>query len=358
MTPAANSVTDQVGLDVWSEVVGQPRAVAQMQAAAKAPVHAYLIVGPRGSGKRALARAFAAALLSEGRPDPERHARLALAEQHPDLTIVQRLAASISAEQADQIVERASRSPVESDRKVLVLDEFHLVTAVVGPKLLKTIEEPPAGTVFVVLAEEVTPDLVTVASRCVRIDLGPVDTEAIVAKLVAEGVAPERATDAAAASVGDLRRARVLATDDRVQLRRAGWLKVADELDGTGATAARLVDDLLGMIDDALGPLRARHAAELAELEARVEQFGERGSGRKELVDRQKREERRYRTDELRFGLLTLARCYRDRMVSDPRPARSIDALAAVQATSEGLVRNPNERLQLQALFVRLGELA
>jgi DNA polymerase-3 subunit delta' len=344
--------------DVWADVVGQPRALAEMQAAARSPVHAYLLVGPRGSGKRALARAFAAALLSEGQADPGRHAALALAEEHPDLLVVQRVGASISAEQADQIIERASRTPVEGDRKVLVLDEFHLVAAGVAPKLLKTIEEPPDGTVFVVLAEEVTRDLVTVASRCVRIDLGPVDNEAIVARLVAEGVAPERATDAAAASVGDLRRARVLATDDRLQLRRAGWLKVADELDGTGATATRLVDDLLGMIDDALGPLRARHAAELAALETRVEQFGERGSGRKELVDRQKREERRYRTDELRFGLLTLARCYRDRMVSDARPARSIEALAAVQATSEGLVRNPNERLQLQALFVRLGELA
>ncbi len=344
-------------IDPWSTVVGQPRAVAELQAAAVAPVHAYLLVGPRGSGKRALARAFAAALLAEGRPDPDRHVALALAEEHPDLTVVERAGASISAEQADRIVDRASRTPVEGHRKVLVLDEFHLVAPNVGPKLLKTIEEPPAGTVFVVLADEVTPDLVTIASRCVRITLGPVPRDDVVAALVADGVDPSVADEAADASAGDLGRARVLATDERLALRRQTWFEVPDRLDGTGAAAAVAVDELLGLIDDALAPLRATHERELAELEERVAQTGERGSGRRELVERHKREERRYRTDELRFGLLTLARRSRDELTIAARPGAEVEALAAIQRTSEGLVRNPTERLQLQALFLTLGSL-
>ena len=81
---------EAAGVDLWGDVVGQPAAVAQLRAAARAPVHAYLLVGPRGSGKRALARAFAAALLSSGRSgeDAVRHAELALAEAHPDLEVV------------------------------------------------------------------------------------------------------------------------------------------------------------------------------------------------------------------------------------------------------------------------------
>jgi DNA polymerase-3 subunit delta' len=343
--------------DIWSEVVGQTKAVAELQAAALAPVHAYLIVGPRGSGKRSLARAFAATLLSEGRDDADRVISLALAEEHPDLVIVERVGASISVAQADQIIERASRSPVEGDRKVLVLDEFHLVTAVVGPKLLKTIEEPPLGTFFVVLVEEVTPDLVTLASRCVRIDLGPVPSDAIVERLVAEGVDAARAREAAAAAAGDLRRARVLAADDRLELRRRAWNDVPDRLDGTGASAVVTAEELLAMIDDAMAPLVARHEQELADLEERVAQMGERGSGRKELVERHNREQRRYRADELRFGLTTLARRHRDELATSARPASAIEALDAIQATAEGLVRNPNERLQLQALFVKLGAL-
>jgi DNA polymerase-3 subunit delta' len=342
---------------MWADVVGQPNAVAELQAAARAPVHAYLIVGPRGSGKRSLARAFAAALLSEGRDDAERVISLALADEHPDLVIVQRVGASISVAQADQIIERASRSPVEGERKVLVLDEFHLVTAVVGPKLLKTIEEPPAGTFFIVLVEEVTPDLVTLASRCVRIDLGPVPSEAVVQRLVVEGVEPGRANEAAAAAAGDVRRARVLAADDRLELRRRAWHDAPDRLDGTGASAVVTAEDLLAMIDDAMAPLVARHEQELADLEERVAQLGERGSGRKDLVERHSREQRRHRADELRFGLTTLARRHRDELTTSARPANAIAALDAIQATAEGLVRNPNERLQLQALFVKLGAL-
>jgi DNA polymerase-3 subunit delta' len=346
------------GLELWSEVVGQQGAVAELQAAVAAPVHAYLLVGPRGSGKRALARAFAAALLSSGRDgdDAERHARLALAEAHPDLTVVERHGPFITAAQADEIVVAASRASIEGGPKVLVLDEFHLVTTA-APKLLKSIEEPPPGTVFVVLAEQVTHDLVTIASRCVQIDLGAIPDDAVAARLVAEGVDPDRAWEAAVAAVGDLRRARVLADDERVALRRRAWEGVPERLDGSGARAVELVDELLAMIGDAMAPLAEVHAAELAELEERVKATGERGSGRRELTDRHKREERRYRTDEIRAGLTELARRYRDQLATSARPSSAIAAIAAITALAEELVRNPNERLQLTALFVRLGRL-
>ena len=356
--PATADPASALGSALWAEVVGQESAVAELQAAVPSPVHAYLLVGPRGSGKRALARAFAAALLSYDREgtDAERHARLALAEAHPDLTVVERRGASISVEQADEIIATASRASVEGGPKVLVLDEFHLVT-VAGPKLLKSIEEPPPGTVFVVLAEQVTHDLVTIASRCVQIDLGAIPDDAVAARLVAEGVDPERAQEAAVAAVGDLRRARVLAADERVALRRRAWEAVPERLDGSGARAVELVDELLAMIGDAMAPLADAHAAEVAELEARVKATGERGSGRRELNERQKREERRYRTDEIRAGLTELARRYRDQLTTSARPTAAVAAIAAITALAEELVRNPNERLQLAALFVRLGRL-
>jgi DNA polymerase III subunit delta' len=344
--------------DPWAAVVGQDRAVAQLKAAVAAPVHAYLLVGPRGSGKRALATAFAAALLSAGwtGADAERHRRLALAETHPDLVVTERTGPWITAEQARDIVDRASRSPIEGTRKVLILDEFHLVVRN-APILLKALEEPAPGTVFVVLAEEVPPELVTIASRCVRIDFGSIPVDDIVERLVAEGIDPAMAHEAATASVGDLGRARLLATDPRLVLRRDAWAAVPGHLDGTGATAARLVDELFAMIDDAAVPLRDRQAVEETALEERVSQLGERGSGRKSLADRHKREQRRHRTDELRFGLAVLARHYRDELVVSSRPVPVAGALAAIAATAEGLVRNPNELLQFQALFVRLGDL-
>jgi DNA polymerase-3 subunit delta' len=348
-------VTVGVSADPWAGVVGQPAAVAQLRAAARAPVHAYLLVGPRGAGKRALAAAFAAELLSAGRPDPGRHVALALAEEHPDLTVVTRTGASIDAEQVREVVRLASRAPVEGDRKVLVLDEFHLVAPNVVPILLKTLEEPPPSTVLVVLAEEVPPALVTIASRCVRVEVGPVPEQAITEALVAEGLDRDRATMAASAAAGDLRRARVLARDDGLEERRRAWAAVPDRLDGTGAAVVATVDALLAMIDESLEPLRAAQAEELARLEERVARLGERGSGRRELTERHKREERRHRTDELRFGLLTLARRFRDELVHAARPGPELEALEAIQATAEGLARNPNVTLQLQALFAAIG---
>ena len=362
MTPTASDVAplpaEAAGVDLWGDVVGQPAAVAELRGSVAAPVHAYLLVGPRGSGKRALARAFAAALLSSGHTGDEavRHAELALAEAHPDLLVVERRGASITVEQADEIIAAASRASVEGGPKVLVLDEFHLVT-VAGPKLLKSIEEPPPGTVFVVLADDVTPDLVTIASRCLRIDLGPVPSEAIVERLVAEGVAPDRAEEAAAVASGDLARARLLATDDRLALRRRAWHDVPDRLDGTGATAVEVADELLATIADAMVPLTEAQAEEAAELEERVKARGERGSGRKQLEDKHKREARRYRSDEVRAGLTELSRRYRDELAASPRPAAGIAAIEAIADLAREMVRNPNERLQLVALFLRLGRL-
>src|SRR4029078_6691436 len=98
--------------------------------------------------------------------------------------------------------------PVEGARKVLVLHEFHLLNAVGAGRLLKTLEEPAPSTHFVVLADFVPPDLVTIASRCVRIEFAPIAATTIAARLVADGTPPERAAGSDSAAGGDTPRAR------------------------------------------------------------------------------------------------------------------------------------------------------
>ncbi|MCB0971678.1 MAG: AAA family ATPase [Acidimicrobiales bacterium] len=346
--------------DPWADVVGQPEAVEALRSAAAGdPPHAWLFVGPRGSGKRAAARAFAGELLaaepeaSGDGPGAARARSLARAEQHPDLIVVARVGASISVEQAREIVTRASRSAQEGARKVLLLDEFHLVQNA-APTLLKSIEEPEPGTFFVILAEQVPDELVTIASRCVRIDFAPLTPQTVVAQLVADGVDPDRAAEVAGSAGGDLERARLLATDERLALRLAAWRDLPRRLDGTGARAAAEVDDLRAAIDDAGAPLAARHAIEVAELDERIERYGLRGSGAKDLDDRHKREARRLRADELRMGLTALARTYRDELAVSSDPAPLVAALEAIDDLGERLIRNPNEELQLIALVRRL----
>jgi DNA polymerase-3 subunit delta' len=345
---------------VLDRLVGQERAVAHLRAAARSPVHAYLLVGPPGAGKRPAARAFSAALLCpRGGCGECEVCRRVLAGVHPDAVVVEREGPFINVAQAREIQRLAMRTPNEGRRKVLTLVDFHLVREA-GPTLLKVVEEPPPSTIFVILAEHVPPELVTIASRCVRIDFGRLAAEHLAAALVAEGVDPDVASRVAEAADGRLDRARLLASDPDFEVRRRAWQSLPTRLDGTGASVSLLAAELVQLLSSAgVGPLEARHAEERAALEARIERSGERGAGRRQLVERHRRELRRLRTDELRYGLALLAGTYRDALASNVKDAagclRSVDAL---QAASEAIVRNPSELLFLQALLLRLAPLA
>ncbi|MGV3759999.1 MAG: hypothetical protein ACO1PW_10735, partial [Actinomycetota bacterium] len=87
-------------------------------------------------------------------------------------------------------------------------------------------------------------------------------------------------------------------------------------------------------------------------------QYGQRGSGKKDLEDRHKREVRRHRTTELRRALATLAAVYRDALPTAPQPADLVAALHRLDEAALALDRFPNETLLLQALFAHLPALA
>ncbi|MGE0877802.1 MAG: ATP-binding protein [Acidimicrobiia bacterium] len=342
---------------LFGAVVGQPRAVDLLRAAAQAPVHAYLFHGPQGSGKRAAARAFAAALLCPNGGCGEcRSCRLALDGEHPDVREIEREGAAITTAQADEMVHLASLAPVESRRKVIVADEFHLLRPDAAAKLLKTVEEPSASTVFVLCADDIPAELVTIASRCMQVEFNAVADELIEATLIAEGVEASIAHAAARGANGDIDRARLLASDPALAARREAFASLAHRLDGTGAAVAKAVDELLEMIEAASEPLKVRHEHEAAALAERIERYGERGAGKRDQQERHKRELRRLRIDELRAGLAALADAYRQRLfVAEPsRRAPLLKAVDLIHRTLEEFDRNPNEALLLQALFVRL----
>lgn len=351
------SVVD--ALDVWAGVLGQDEAIRQLEAASEHPVHAYLLLGPPGAGKRSLARGFAARLLAAGSTgdDAERHIRLALQEHHPDLRMVVPEGMTFRRIDAENLAHHATLSPVEGSRKVVVGVGCESMEDEAAGYLLKSVEEPSQSTVFVLLATEVEPELVTIASRCVKINLHPLSNEVIAARLVEEGVDPETAAAAAGAAAGDLERARTLATDGRLSLRHQAWRDLPSRLDGTGHRAHAVIAELATMIDEALGPLHERQATEVDDLAEQIEKYGLRGGAKKDLETRHKREVRRFRSAELRFGLATLACVYRDALTTDAPgrdPERIVAALHRIDDAALALARYPNETLLLQTLAANL----
>ena len=182
---------------MWDDVVGQDRAVATLRAAAEHPSHAYLLVGGRGSGVIEAARAFAAAVI--GATD-ERSAGLVARGTHPDVvefepttatyTLPNEIRAPRSGESArrdadlPRVIPEIHKSPIEGERKVVVLRDADRMEPVVGNTLLKSIEEPPARTVILLVTDRADALLPTIRSRCQRVDFAyapPVHSERIAA---------------------------------------------------------------------------------------------------------------------------------------------------------------------------------
>jgi DNA polymerase-3 subunit delta' len=348
-----NTVDTQPG-PIWDDVVGQSAAVKQLRTSAeRGPVHAYLFVGPAGSTKLQAARAFAAQIISNGEEANQRDAQLILRGEHPDVREVRRTGPAIDRDQAKEIVHLASLAPVEGSKKVMILEEFHFLRPEGAGRLLKTVEEPPDSTTIIILADFVPHDLVTISSRCARIDFHAIGADLVAARLVSEGIDPASAMAAARAALGDLKRARLLATDAALSERRTAFAEAPHQLDGTGAVAMQTAAGLLQLIDAAAEPLVTRHEAEVADLDERIKAYGERGSGKKQLDERHKRELRRHRTDELRSGLATLAGTYRETAINGGTTdvEGCANAVYRIHEAIEALERNPNEKLLLESLL-------
>lgn len=360
---------DRPAAALFAGVTGQENAVAALRAAAPNPVHAYLFRGPAGNGGLLAAYGFAAALLCpDGGCGTCATCRAALAGSDPDLHVVRRRGASVSKEMIRQVVLQAHRRPLAAARQVIVLLDMHLVLDR-APVLLKTLEEPPGETVFVLLADEVTPELVTIASRCVEIPFPAVPRSEIIRWLTESGVTPDMAAVVADSSGGNPERARIMVDDPDVAARVALWASVPDELSAAGMSAASMTRRVMESADRAVEPLRAAHERELESLTAAAKEMGERAlPGRKDIMEQYQRDERRFRTDALRAGLGVLARTYRGHVThaassrtmpaSDHDVAGAAAAVGLITEVAQALPRNPNEALLLQSLFVRLAALA
>jgi DNA polymerase-3 subunit delta' len=393
-------------MSVWDALVGQDEAVEALRGAAQAaadlthdrPVapgamtHAWLFIGPPGSGRSVAARAFAAALQCE-RDDAigcgECSAcRTVRAGTHADVRSVVPEGLSISVDEMRAVVAASGRLPALGRWQVVVIEDADRLTERASNALLKAVEEPAPRTVFLLCAPSSHPDdvSVTIRSRCRLVPLRTPPAAAVAAVLQRDGLDAAMADWAAAAGQGHIGRSRRLVRDAAARDRRAEALAIPASL-----TTLRAC---LAAADHLVGAAEAEAAAMSSELdsdetEALQTALGGGGTGKgtatmprgtagviKDLERRQKSRATRAQRDALDRALVDLAAFYRDvllhqagadlpaahpdladdvvsvaRRISQPGALRRLDAILACR---EALELNVKPRIAVEAMTAAL----
>ena len=174
----------------FKDVLGQDHVVRTLCNAIeqKRLAHAYLFVGPRGTGKTSTARIFAKALNCSGGPrvdfDPDEDVCLEIAEGRSLDVLEIDGASNRGIDNIRDLRDNVQFTPTRGQYRIIYIDEVHMLTKESFNALLKTLEEPPAHVMFIFATTEPHKILPTILSRCQRFDLRPIPAEIIANHLV------------------------------------------------------------------------------------------------------------------------------------------------------------------------------
>lgn len=398
-------------MSVWVDVVGQEPVVAQLQAAAQAArtaatargsgrapqgpaaatdgsamSHAWLATGPPGSGRSTAALAFAAALQCTG-PVPGcgrcKPCQDVTSGTHPDVVRLATEKLIITMEEAKALIGEAQRRPWAGRWRVLLVEDADRMAERTSNVLLKSVEEPPPQTVWILCAPSADDVLPTIRSRCRLVSLRVPPPQAVAALLVRrDGADPALALRAAQASQSHIGLARHLARDAGAWERRRRLLLSPVSLRSVGDAVLAAADLVEGAEAEAQDTTAERDARERAEL---LRTLGIEPGTKvppavraqvRQLEEDQKRRAKRARTDVLDRAMTDLLSFYRDvlatqmgadvervnvdlaqvvdQVATTTTAAQSLARISAVEECRERLRTAAAPLLAVEALMVRL----
>lgn len=374
---------------MFEDVPVQPRVKALFERAVQgdAVSHAYLFVGPEGLAKTAFARALAAALVSScgGCGACDTCGRIARGV-HPDVNAVEAEGDLLRTEQIDPIIDDLALKPFTASRRVWIVPEAERLHPAAANRLLKSLEEPPAHVVFLLVSDRPDRVLPTVVSRCQVVEFAPLADGEVRDYLVREQGVQEAVAEALAhLAQGAVERAVRLADDARqAEPRRALYLRHAAALcEGAASGERRPAQAFLAVLEAQTAAVGEQTAEafeqERSRLEATVDDRRHRAVLVKRAEQRQARLATRLRRLAVTDALDLLASWLRDLLVtacgapdtiwnSDLRaevqaaavaaPEHYRRLLAAVADTRRTVSLNVDHKLALQAMLARFEEVS
>jgi DNA polymerase-3 subunit delta' len=236
---------------IWRELFGQSEAIAQLEQAVRnreeGVHHAWLMTGPPGSGRSNLAVALAAALLcSDEGCGTCRSCTLAMSGNHPDIDVLSTEKVGISIEEVRNLVLSSQLGGSMGRYRIMIIEDADRMAERSSNVLLKALEEPPAGTVWILCAPSEADMLPTIRSRVRRITLKTPAVEEVAQLLVErDSIDYALALVVAAEAQSHIGMARRLATSADARGRRKDTLVAALAIDNVSTaifTAERWIE--------------------------------------------------------------------------------------------------------------------
>lgn len=324
---------------MWQELIGQDLAIKTLQQAAKDSLlnangettsgfsQSWLITGPPGSGRSTAAKLFAAALQCEKSGCGEcANCKSVLSGSHPDVKIILPSGLTYGVDEVKELMQSSALIPAIGQWNIFIMEDADRLTTVAANALLKSIEEPARNTMWILLAPSSQDVISTIRSRCRMINLRmpPFDEIAELLK-TRDGVDPAMAKFSAAAALGHVGRAKLLALDENLRELRRQILQLPFELtdlpscfkaaaqlfDTTSAEAERETDNLDKVEQEQL--LESYGAGATGISKTKIQRMS--SSALKDLTKEQKARNKRIARDRLDLALVEIAAFYRDVLV-------------------------------------------